>query len=456
MPCRWAWILLLPVSCGDDGSGDGSTATPTTSLTGTADSTSRGSDTDDPATGTDPPGSTTSGCTPGLPGCSCLPDDTCMGDALCEGGTCQDPAGTDTTGDTTTGDPPDCVDASCLCSSVPSPLLMGTGTIAVAAGNLDGDPALDLVAANRDANSVSVRTGNGDGTFFVEDSFPTGTTPIAIGVGDFTGDDLVDVVTANQGTFDASLLAGNGVGSLVGAGTLAIGTMLVPTDLSVVDIDNDGDPELLITENTSSTLLYYTTEGGMVLPPTPLGVGMGVAAIHMADFSGNGAPDAITANAVDGGVSLLLSNGSGVLGAASSFTVGSGPIRVDAGNFSDDEFTDAVVANAAGSITLLVGNGRVGSFGAPLPLVSAPGGIQALIAEDFDLDGDTDIAVAGSDSMVHLYLGDGNSGVSLACSIALFSPPADIIAADLNEDGLLDLITANPTANGLSLILTNA
>ena len=53
---------------------------------------------------------------------------------------------------------------------------MGLTPSSVALGLADGDTSLDIVTANESSDSVTTRTGSGDGTFF-----PRHHTPLGLG-----------------------------------------------------------------------------------------------------------------------------------------------------------------------------------------------------------------------------------------------------------------------------------
>ena len=143
LPYRCAWLVLMLAGCPGNGNEDDTSTsfgTPTGSGSdGTATSsvdpeTGSSGDVDETSTGG-------TGCTAGLPGCTCLPDDTCMGDAVCEAGICQDVSDDTTAGeDTGTTDGPDPVcgngmpEPGLLCFGTSVPQAMGAGTIGITIG----------------------------------------------------------------------------------------------------------------------------------------------------------------------------------------------------------------------------------------------------------------------------------------------------------------------------------
>lgn len=457
---RCAWLGVLLAGCPGDGNDDDTTSTFGSATAASSDTQSPATDDATSTTEAVDTGPSTTDCTAGLPGCPCLPNGTCMGDFVCDSGTCQDPEGSTTTSDdTTSGGPSVCgngmAEAGDLCLGGAEPFLMGAGTIAIALADFDTDPALDLVAANRDANTVSIRLGDGMGDFGVQATFPAGTGPVAIGTGDFNGDTNLDVVTVNLTSLDVTVLPGTGTGNFGPASpVVSLGIApLTPTDLAVIDLENDGDLDVLVTESTGSLVHVLRQDLGAFLPPATFATGAGPSGLHLADFSGNGIADVITSDATGGTVSVLLGNGFGQLGGATSATAGANPLDVAPGDINGDGLTDAIVANPGGNLTVRLGNG-LGAFGGQLSFVVA-GGPQSIVAADLDLDGDTDVAVACADGFVRVLLGGGGSLV-VGPEIMVGLMPDDIIAADVNEDGLLDLVTANLGSGGVSVILSDA
>ena len=56
--------------------------------------------------------------------------------------------------------------------------------------------------------------------------------------------------------------------------------------------------------------------------------------------------------------------------------------------------------------------------------------------------------------MLLIYRNDG--GLSLAAMVMVGAGPVDVAAADLNNDGLPDLVTANATGSNISVLLSDA
>ena len=69
----------------------------------------------------------------------------------------------------------------------------GSNPNSIAIGDLNGDGAPDLVAANNGANTVSVLLGNGASGFGAKTDFAAGAAPISLAIGDVNGDGRPDV-----------------------------------------------------------------------------------------------------------------------------------------------------------------------------------------------------------------------------------------------------------------------
>jgi hypothetical protein len=79
---------------------------------------------------------------------------------------------------------------------------------------------------------------------------------------------------------------------------------------------------------------------------------------------------------------------------------------------------------------------------------------ESVVVSDFNNDGKLDLVTANlNSSNVSVLLGDGAGGFSAATNFNVATSPRSIAAADFNADGKLDLVTANQGANNVSILL---
>jgi len=87
-------------------------------------------------------------------------------------------------------------------------LAVGAFPTSVALVDVNADGAEDLVTANRSSADVSVRAGNGDGSFGPLISFPAGVGANFVAAGDLDADGRTDLAIANVGAGSLTLLMG--------------------------------------------------------------------------------------------------------------------------------------------------------------------------------------------------------------------------------------------------------
>jgi hypothetical protein len=353
-------------------------------------------------------------------------------------------------------------------------IAVGKGPKFIAATDLNHDGKVDLVVANADSENISVLLGDGKGHFQQANGppVPAGHLPNDIAVADMNHDGSVDLVIANHQSPYITILLGDCKGGFrPSPGSpfdvhsnphphgVAVGAFSGAANLDIVT-DSWG--------NNQIELLRGNGRGGLMLPGKFFRVGhRPYERLRSADFNGDGLPDVVTTNLDDDTVSVLLGDGNGGFREApgSPDAAGGKPWELAIDDFDKDGNPDLAIipyerdlpAAQRAAVTVLLGDGK-GSFSAmPGPPLSLDGchGPSSVATGDLDGDGDPDIVVLCAESR-NLAIFRSNAGKGFTRSN--YPTPGGwgaVAVADLDADGKADIITANPDGGTITIYFSN-
>jgi len=127
--------------------------------------------------------------------------------------------------------------------------------------------------------------------------------------------------------------------------------------------------------------------------------------------------------------------------------VGSAPV-IATGDFTNDKKVDLVARASDGIVRLFKGNGD-GTFDTNGAVIPAGFGVTSIVVSDFDKDGNLDLACANNPgltaivSSVTILLGHGDGTFTKSSAPYPGANPDSLAVADVDRDGLPDLISGN-------------
>jgi len=283
--------------------------------------------------------------------------------------------------------------------------------------DLDNDGKSDMATANKGENSISIMRNMSTGVgniSFTEIPLAVGFPTLHVRCGDLNGDGKQDLVLTQGGTASVRdrlfILQNTSAGA--GSFTFSMQTIQLTgrknSKADIADLDLDGKPELIVTDEGSNTVAVLVNQSSLAtiaFAPTPFIITIAGAAstdgLAVEDLNGDYLPEIVTSQYQTSTSKLFIIPNTSVpgtvsFGAVTTLSIGNTVKRIKIGDLDGDKKPDITVSQLLGSSLSIfrnIGTGPAISFGAPVVVVTEtnPWGFDF---GDFDGDGKTDIVVA--------------------------------------------------------------
>jgi hypothetical protein len=267
--------------------------------------------------------------------------------------------------------------------------------------NVDGQGELDIITSNSGSNGIFYFQNLGNMDFNTGLSVTTNISGLTNITGGRVDDSGIDIYSGSQ--------SGIGVHDNSGSGNFSFSVIQksfnnaynFPESLSLTDIDDDGNVDLLFVEPinsvTSNIHIIFTVESTLATSYQQLSV--------------SGVSDLVARDVISGDV-----DGDGRL--------------------------DLVIGSSRTADLHWVKNNGNRNFGAPSEINSFMTGFRKVLGSDFDKDGDLDLFVLRNDRLV-LIKNNGAGNFATSTTLTFTSSASDLAIGDLDNDDFVDVVMSS-------------
>ncbi len=328
--------------------------------------------------------------------------------------------------------------------------------------DLNNDTWADIITTGQ--GFVSVLMNNGNGTFANKVDYTTNITDaMGLATADFNSDGFLDVVISSDGvtgTDDFAVLMNNMNGTFGSASMYSSGVVSGKMSVVAADFNGDGKADFAASSNLSNNIAVMfmnSGTGSFNAPITGFGAGTGSGAatqVIAPDLDNDGDPDLVVSAQNQATFGVFMNNGNGTFGSRINYSTPGTTQGFTSGDVNGDSYPD-VMYSAAGtndSVQVRLNNGD-GTLAAPvgynIGLVSAGNVfLSNLKLDDFNSDGINDILAANfASGTVSILINNGNGTFATQQQYTAGNGPAFVDTADVNHDGKRDAVVVSVVSN---------
>jgi hypothetical protein len=342
---------------------------------------------------------------------------------------------------------------------------LAAGPTWIETADFDNDGDLDCVAAAELQDSISFLAGSGNGELEIALTLPlvptVNETPGHLAVADIDGNGFLDVLTSVQQTNELRLYRNtSGLTSFhdpIAADVHSVGNS--PVGVAAADFDGDLLIDAVVCNTVDGTIqVLLNLGGGELSVQAPIDIGLVPAAIKAMDFDLDGDVDLALSTgevataevpSLDKRFQVFANDGTGLFELAFDAPLDTLCTSLAMGDLDDDGQVDLVAGQNGNGVDRVWVFRNLGGLAFDALAVTVGADPNVVLVADADDDGRLDLVVPSGAGELKFLFGDGLGGFAAAFPAeagALTAPfqLQDADWADLDEDGLPDLVLVSP------------
>ncbi len=326
--------------------------------------------------------------------------------------------------------------------------------------DLDMDGDRDVVCASSSMGSVFWLENDGTGTFSPKQTcFSSTSAPKRFDATDVTGDGAPDLLAIYATSDELHLYVNDGTGQF-GSPQVISSSLNWPHEVKCADMDGDGDADAVVADGNAglnNQVLWLANDGtGTFTGPLSISaLGEVATLLTIADVDNDGDNDLVydrRVNSTSTDVRVALNDGSGSFTPTTVTTLDDQLSDLRLTDISGDGHPDVLLCGDSDPYTYLLANNGSGTFASPVVLTDQQQWPQAALAVDIDGDGLRDLVTAsGGDQQLSWYANTGfTTGIaatSAPASVVFPNPMSDaariVFTGPVPADARIDLLDAS-------------
>ena len=323
------------------------------------------------------------------------------------------------------------------------------GVFLIFLSDLTNDGKLDVISASFRDNKIVWFKNLGNGNFGSQQIITSDVNFVnqtgSIYSVDIDNDGDYDVLSASGGDNKIAWYRNIGNGVFDATQQIITTNALQARSVYSVDIDNDGDFDVLSASWLDNKIAWYENLGNGIfgIQQNISTNTMGAVCVYGADLDNDGDFDVLSGSAADQKIAWFENLGNGLFGAKQILADASGLKSVTAVDLNSDGSLDILYTLYNADKIIYIKNLGGGLFDTTQTITSVADGVNAVFLSDINGDGNIDI-IASENYKISWYenFGDGTFG-SQQTVIYNFRQFNSIFSYDIDEDGDFDVISAS-------------